>query len=80
MKADRQAVDVSTSGVDGAISVSRSSGSVWSTLRQPPVLQRPESLEMPTQVTHKLPLDSYRSYLMGLARVLLASAGRCATG
>ncbi len=30
---------------------------------------------MPSEVTLKLPLDSYRSYLMGLARVLLASAG-----
>ena len=66
---------VRIAGSAATLSVRRSSGSVWSTLRHRPVQQYSKSLKMRTEVTPTLPLDSYRSYLIGLARVLLATAG-----
>lgn len=75
MEDDRRNVEVVAALAATTLSVCRSSGLVWSTLGPRSVAQYPELLAMPTEVTLKLPLDSYRSYLIGLARVLLASAG-----
>ncbi len=75
MEVARGRVGVGIAGLAATLSFCSSSGSVWSTLRQRPVRQHPQLLKMRTEVTPTSPLESYRAYLMGLARVLLANAG-----
>ncbi len=71
----RYSIRVTITGPVPTRDVRQGSALDWVTLGSPTVTLYRELPAMPTDISPTLPLDSYRSYLMGLARVLLAGAG-----